>query len=70
MLKSANGNMEKEIEAIVHDVNLYSDGLVLALKNSKYDEAEEYVKKMKDQLTTVKTYLRLKKKLKKNLEKK
>lgn len=62
--------MEKEIQTIVHDVNLYSDGLILALKNSKYEEAEEYVKKMKDQLTTVKTYLRLKKKLKKNLEKK
>lgn len=65
-----NERMEKEIQTIVNDVNLYSDGLILALKNGKYEEAEEYVKKMKDQLTTVKTYLRLKKKLKKNLEKK
>ena len=62
--------MEKEIESIVNDVNLYSDGLILALKSSKYEEAEDYVKKMKDQLTTVRAYLQLKKKLKKNLKKK
>lgn len=62
--------MEKEIDSIVNDVNLYADGLILALKSGKIEEADDYVKKMKDHLTAVKSYLKLKKKLKKNLQQK
>ncbi len=58
-----NFSMEEDIESIVNDVNLYSDGLIVALRNDKFKEAEEYVKKMKNHLETVKTYLRMKKKI-------
>lgn len=55
--------MEEEIDSIVNDVNRYSEGLVLALRNEKFKEADEYVKKMKDHLDAIKSYIRMKKKL-------
>ncbi len=55
--------MKQDIESIVKDVNRYSEGLVLALQNDKFKEADEYIKKMKNHLDSIRTYLRMKKKI-------
>ena len=57
--------MKEQVESIVSDVHVYSEGLILALKNNKFDEASDYAKKMKKQLDVVNTYLKMKEKIKK-----
>jgi len=39
-------NMNEDVESIVNDLKIYTDGLVLALKNNKFNEANEYSKKV------------------------
>lgn len=53
-------DMKSDIESIVNDVNIYSDGLILALKNDKFKEAKDYSEKMENHLQTVKDYLKMK----------
>ncbi len=56
--------MKEDVESIVNDIKIYSEGLVLALKNEKFQDAQDYAKKMEEHLKTVKAYLKMKKKLK------
>jgi len=53
--------MKDEVENIVNDVKIYSDGLILAIQNDKFDDAMDYVSKMTNQLKIVLTYVKMKK---------
>lgn len=56
--------MKEEAEALVNDVKIYSEGLILAIQKNNFNEAEDYLKKTKTHLDSVKSYLKMKKKLK------
>lgn len=62
--------MKDEVENIVNDVKIYSDGLILAIQNDKFDDAMDYVSKMTNQLKIVLTYVKMKKGIPKKVKKK
>jgi len=62
--------MKNDVENIVNDVKIYSDGLILAIQNDKFDEAMDYVSKMTNQLKIVLTYVKMKKSIPKKVKKK
>ena len=62
--------MKNDVENIVNDVKIYSDGLILAIQNDKFDEAMDYVSKMTNQLKIVLTYVKMKKSIQKKVKKK
>ena len=62
--------MKDEVENIVNDVKIYSDGLILAIQNDKFDDAMDYVSKMTHQLKIVLTYVKMKKGIPKKVKKK
>jgi len=62
--------MKDDVENIVNDVKIYSDGLILAIQNDKFDEAMDYVSKMTNQLKIVLTYVKMKKSIPKKVKKK
>ena len=62
--------MKDDVENIVNDVKIYSDGLILAIQNDKFDEAMDYVSKITNQLKIVLTYVKMKKGIPKKIKKK
>lgn len=62
--------MKDDVENIVNDVKIYSDGLILAIQNDKFDEAMDYVSKMTNHLKIVLTYVKMKKSIPKKVRKK
>ncbi len=56
--------MKDEVDTLVHDVKLYSEGLVNALQNNHPEEAFDYVQDMQRCLKIVEEYLEMKKKIK------
>lgn len=53
--------MKEDSTQIAEDVKIYSEGLILAIKNGRIQESLEYVKKMRDHLSHVQNYLEMKK---------
>lgn len=62
--------MKDDVENIVNDVKIYSDGLILAIQNDKFDEAMDYMSKMINYLKIVSTYVKMKKSIPKKVRKK
>ena len=52
--------MKAKIGYMANDVVLYSKGLDKAIKENNISEAKKYIKKINDQLTMVKKYLKVK----------
>ena len=55
--------MKEEAESFVNDIEVYSKGLILAIRGNKFKEAIDYTAKMKDMLDQVKTYAEMKKRI-------
>ena len=55
--------MKEDVESIVNDIKIYADGLILALKNERFKEVEDYSRKMEKHIKVVKAYVKMKKKL-------
>ncbi|MFB5610044.1 MAG: hypothetical protein ACE5Q5_07480 [Nitrosarchaeum sp.] len=62
--------MKDDVENIVNDVKIYSEGLILAIQRDKFDEAMDYVSKMTNQLKIIKMYVKMKKSIPKKVKKK
>ncbi len=62
--------MKDDVENIVNDVKIYSEGLILAIQRDKFDEAVDYVSKMTNQLKIVMAYVKMKKNIPKKVKKK
>jgi len=62
--------MKDDVENIVNDVKIYSEGLILAIQRDKFDEAVDYVSKMTNQLKIVTAYIKMKKSISKKVKKK
>lgn len=62
--------MKDDVENIVNDVKIYSEGLILAVQRDKFDEAIDYVSKMTNQLKIIMTYVKMKKSIPKKVKKK
>jgi hypothetical protein len=56
-------NMKEEAESFVNDIELFSKGLIVAIKDDKFKEAIDYTNKMKELLDRVKTYAEMKKRI-------
>jgi len=50
-------------ESLVHDIRQYSQGLVVALEENRYNDVLYYVTKMQNRLQDVAEYSKIKKKL-------
>lgn len=57
--------MKPKINSMTNDVLIYSKGLRLAIKQEKFSEAKNYLKKIKTQLILVDKYLKIKNQLNK-----
>lgn len=55
--------MKDDVESIVNDIKIYADGLILALKNDRFKEVERLFPKNGKTHQSVKTYVKMKKKL-------
>lgn len=53
--------MKDDVENIVNDVKIYSEGLILAIQRDRFDEAVDYVSKMTNQLKIITAYVKMKK---------
>lgn len=62
--------MKDDVENIVNDVKIYSEGLILAIQRDRFDEAVDYVSKMTNQLKIIMTYVKMKKSIPKKVKKK
>ncbi|MBS3922159.1 MAG: hypothetical protein KGZ37_03300 [Nitrosarchaeum sp.] len=62
--------MKDDLENIVNDVKIYSEGLILAIQKDRFDEAVDYVSKMTNQLKIVMAYVKMKKSIPKKVKKK
>lgn len=47
---------DEEAESTIYDIRLYSDGIALAIREEKYEEAIEYANKMKKKLEDIVVY--------------
>ena len=63
LLEEAYYSMKEDVESIVNDIKIYADGLILALKNERFKEVEDYSRKMEKHIKVVKAYVKMKKKL-------
>ena len=55
--------MKEEAESFVGDIELFSKGLIISIQKDKFNEAIDYINKMKDLLEQVKTYAEMKKRI-------
>lgn len=55
--------MKDETETFVNDIELYSKGLILAIKDNKFKDALDYTNKMNELLERVKTYAEMKRRI-------
>ncbi len=55
--------MKEDTESFVNDIELFSKGLIVAIKDDKFKEAIDYTNKMKELLERVKTYAEMKKRI-------
>lgn len=62
--------MKDDVESIVNDVKIYSEGLILAIQRDRFDEAVDYVSKMTNQLKIIMAYVKMKKNIPKKVKKK
>lgn len=62
--------MKDDVENIVNDVKIYSEGLILAIQKDRLDEAVDYASKMTNQLKIIMTYVKMKKIYQRKLRKK
>ena len=53
--------MKDDVENIVNDVKIYSEGLILAIQRDRFDEVVDYVSKMTNQLKIITEYVKMKK---------
>jgi hypothetical protein len=52
---------DKEAESTVHDVKIYSKALVLAITEKKYEQAADYINKLRSELDKISLYVDRKK---------
>ncbi len=55
--------MKEEAESFVNDIEVYSKGLIVAIRDNKFQEAIDYTNKMQEMLGRVKTYAEMKKRI-------
>ncbi|GKS66901.1 hypothetical protein YTPLAS73_04480 [Nitrosarchaeum sp.] len=70
IVNNQSKNMKDDVENIVNDVKIYSEGLILAIQKDRLDEAVDYASKMTNQLKIIMTYVKMKKNIPKKIKKK
>lgn len=58
--------MKEEIQLLIEDIKIYSNGLILSIQKGNIQESLDYVKKINDHLVKVKEYLEMKKSIAEN----
>ena len=58
--------MKEEIQPLIEDIKIYSNGLILSIQKGSIQESLDYVKKINDHLVKVQEYLEMKKSIAEN----
>ena len=58
--------MKEEIQPLIEDIKIYSNGLILSIQKGNIQESLDYVKKINDHLVKVQEYLEMKKSIAEN----
>ncbi|MFQ5440000.1 MAG: hypothetical protein ACE5DL_00905 [Nitrosopumilaceae archaeon] len=58
--------MKDQVQPLVEDIKIFSDGLILSLEKGKVTESIYYVEKMNEHLEKVQEYLEMKKSIHEN----